>query len=108
MVRRSPSVRARAAIVGALAAAGCAPQAPSRPSPDAFLALHIEPLDATVRVDDRVVGSGRSVAGRFVAVVRGVHRVAVNAPGFDRFEEEFDLPPGRHERTIRLAVTPER
>jgi hypothetical protein len=91
-----------------LVAAGCAARAPSRPPLDALLSLTVEPPDATVRVDDRVIGSGRSIAGRWVAVAHGAHRVAVNAPGFDRFEEDIDLAPGRHERTVRLDPTPER
>jgi hypothetical protein len=90
------------------ALSGCAARTPSRPAPDAFLLLRVEPPDATVRVDDRVIGSGRTVAGRWIAVAHGLHRVAVNAPGHDRFEEEVDLGPGRHERAVVLEPTPER
>jgi hypothetical protein len=110
MQRSRPAVALAALVplVAALGVAGCAARTPARPAPDALLALAVEPPDATVRVDDRVIGSGRSVAGRWVAVAHGVHRVAVNAPGFDRYEEEVDLAPGRHERVVRLVPTPER
>jgi hypothetical protein len=91
-----------------VAALGCAAKTPSRPTPDAFLLLRVEPPDATVRVDDRVVGSGRTVAGRWIAVAHGPHRIAVNAPGYDVFEADVELAPGRHERAVSLDVTPER
>jgi hypothetical protein len=61
-----------------------------------------------VRFDDRVIGSGATVRGRWVAVSHGKHRLAVNAPGFDRHEEDLDLGAERREIVVRLAVTPER
>jgi hypothetical protein len=91
-----------------LSAAACTAKVPAPPAPDAFLLLHVQPDDATVRVDDRVIGSARTIRSRWVAVSHGRHRLAVNAPGFDPLEEDVELAPGRHERTLELAPTPER
>ncbi len=88
--------------------AGCSAKTARAPEPDAFVALAIEPPEATVRFDDRVIGSGATVRGRLVAVPHGAHRLAVNAPGYDRFEEDLELAPGRRTLTVRLTTTPER
>jgi len=94
--------------VSSAAFAGCNARSARAPEPDAFVALVVEPPEATVRVDDRVIGSGATVRGRWIAVHHGAHRLAVSAPGYDVHEEDLDLAPGRREIAVRLAVTPER
>jgi hypothetical protein len=96
------------AIAWVAAVAGCGARSARAPEPDAFVALSVEPPEATVRVDDRVVGSGATVRGRWIAVHHGAHRLAVNAPGFDRHEQDLELAPGRHTIVVRLLTTPER
>jgi hypothetical protein len=96
-----------ALVVGGLLGA-CTPRTPTKPVVDAYLSLAIEPPETTVRLDDRVLGSARVLAGRWVAVPHGVHRLSLTAPGFDRYDEEIDLAPGRHARRLDLVAAPER
>ena len=44
--------------------------------------LRGSPPDATVTVDDRIVGSLRIVAARGIALPKGAHRVTVEAAGY--------------------------
>ena len=97
-----------AAIVLATLVAGCA-RAPSAVSaPRAFLQLAVTPVDATIRLDDRVIGSARTLHGRWISVPPGAHRLAVSAFGHDRHEEGVELAAGKMVRTIVLPAAPER
>lgn len=109
----SGQTRGRTAIAAlvafaAVCSSACVARNPAAPPPDAFVSLVVEPPDATVRFDDRVIGSGATVRGRWVAVARGAHRLAVNAPGFDRHEEDLELAAGRRVVQVHLERTPER
>jgi hypothetical protein len=103
MMRRTFIVFGLGGLLGA-----CTPRTPTKPVVDAFLSLAVDPPETTVRLDDRVLGSARILAGRWVAVPHGVHRLSLTAPGFDRYDEEIDLAPGRHERRVQLVMAPER
>jgi hypothetical protein len=53
------------------------------------------PPQATVTVDDQIVGSLEIVAARGVALPPGPHRISVEAPGFlpwDKIVEAKDAP----------------
>jgi hypothetical protein len=62
------------------------------------------PPQATVTVDDQIVGSLELVAARGVALPPGVHRISVEAPGYlpwDKLVEAKGTPVGT---PLRLDV----
>jgi hypothetical protein len=77
-------------VWGALAAlSACAPPRPRTTS----LRVAGAPLDATVTIDDRYLGSFAYVAAKGVALPPGKHRITVEKTGFfpwDRLVEAHD------------------
>ena len=83
---------ARLGTLVVLALCACGPRPPvERPEAQA-LRVRCEPGDASVSVDDRVVGSCGSLRDRNVPIMPGFHRVEVRAERhFTRFLE-VDVP----------------
>jgi hypothetical protein len=76
-------MRMRALLVAlALDAAACQASVPQREGRASSLRLHGHPPDATVTIDDELVGSLALVTARGVALRPGTHQVTVQAPGY--------------------------
>ena len=100
--------RCIAALLAAALVPACTPRVPSKPIADAYLRLSVRPADATVSLDDRVLGSARVLEGRWIAVPHGVHRLSLTSAGFDRHDEDLNVAAGRQELTVQLNEIPER
>ncbi len=68
-----------ALLVGSL---GCEVGFPHAALPTSSLRLHGSPPDASVTIDEELVGPLAVVAARGVALPEGTHQVTVEAPGF--------------------------
>ena len=81
-----------AGLIGLVGLAACGPP----PQPRAVsVRMRGAPADATVTIDDRIVGRLDVVAARGVAVPPGKHRVSVERDGFfpwDKIVEATDAP----------------
>lgn len=73
------------ALFLALAAAGCAGAAPT-----VSLRVKGNLPDATVTIDDQLLGSLSYVSKRGVAMPRGKHRVTVEKPGYFPWDKEVE------------------
>ena len=52
--------------------------------------------DATVYIDDLMVGRAADWKSEGHSVRSGFHRIEIRAPGYYSFFQEVDLPPGAH------------
>jgi hypothetical protein len=91
--RPTPRARGAAALLALLiwAAAACAHLTPP---PEIALRVDCEAPDATVWVDDVLVGSAAAWKAGDRHIRAGFHRVEVRAPGFYSAFQEIDLPNG--------------
>lgn len=85
-VARAFSFVALAALV--LAAACGAPATPS--SATVSLRMRGTPAEATVTIDDQIVGQLDYVAARGVALPPGAHHISVKAPGYFPLDREVE------------------
>jgi len=69
----------------------------------ASLRMHGTPQDATVTIDEELVGTLAIVATRGVALPEGTHQVTVAAPGYFPWDKLVKSEPGTVKR-IDLAV----
>jgi hypothetical protein len=67
------------------------------------LRIAVRPLDASIYVDGRFWGSGRSVSS--LPLTEGRHRVEVARPGFRTYTQDFDV---NADRPVQLSITLER
>jgi hypothetical protein len=75
-----------------VALVACSPAAPAK---TVSLRMKGAPPQATVTVDDQIVGSLEVVAARGVALPPGRHRISVEAPGYlpwDKLIEATETP----------------
>lgn len=78
------------------------PQTPARTEPvTAGLALSVDPADAEAYLDGQSMGSG----GIFKDLSAGTHNLAVKRDGYQEWQNEVDLKPGRTNR-VRVALIP--
>jgi len=94
-----------ASCVGALA---CGPaQAPSTAT--VSLRMRGTPADATVTIDDQIVGQLDYVAARGVALPPGVHHITVQAPGYFPMDREVDAksPGAPIDVVVKLVPVPD-
>ena len=86
-----------------LALAACAPAAaPAHPT--VSVRMHGTPAEATVVIDDEVVGSLELVAARGVAVPPGVHHVTVKADGYFPWDHEVEARLGQGPVKLEVAL----
>ncbi len=86
------ALRASLAVAAAcLATAGCAFE-PRAPEPARTVSLRVTgtPPDATVTIDDILVGPLNVVAARGVALPVGLHHMSVEASGYLPWDKELD------------------
>lgn len=71
----------------------------------ARLAIHAEPADAAVYVDDRFVGTADELASmeRGIVVTPGKHTVTVSRPGYRDRSTEIEVETGKTE-TVKLSL----
>jgi hypothetical protein len=93
----------RAVVAVALVATACEVGLPHAARPTASLHMHGTPPDATVTIDEEMVGSLAVVAVRGVALPEGTHQVTVQAPGYFPWDKLVESRPGQDKR-IELAV----
>ncbi len=79
------------AALAALALACGAPATPS--SATTSLRMRGTPADATVTIDDQIVGQLDYVAARGVALPPGLHHITVKAPGYFPLDREVEAKP---------------
>ena len=92
----------RAALL-AFTLGGCA--APVR---SGVLVLRVDPADARVLLDDRVIGSGAQLSGRPLKINAGHRRLEIAADGRYAARRDVDLPPGgRVELDVTLRTVPD-
>lgn len=89
--------------LGLLGACGAAP---SPPAPRAILHLQVTPPNASVVIDDRRVGSARSVMQGPLRMRPGVHFLEVHASGFFSHYERVRFDAGEHRMEIELVARP--
>lgn len=77
-----------ASLALALAAACGQPASPSTAT--VSLRMRGTPADATVTIDDQIVGQLDYVAARGVALPPGVHHITVQAPGYFPMDREVE------------------
>lgn len=65
------------------------------------------PADATVTVDDQIVGSLALVAARGVALPPGKHRITVEARGFLPFDKMVEAEAGPVRLDVSLVPVPD-
>jgi hypothetical protein len=80
-------------------ASGSTPAAPGTRARSTRLAIHAEPPDSAVYVDDRFVGTAEEVAGmlRGFRVSPGVHTVTVSRPGYKDQTVQVTIGSGKTE-----------
>lgn len=106
--QRGPAPSARlgwALVLLAVATVGLA-ACGGRQTPGAYaeLRMQIEPLSASVYVDERFLATGRKLAARPAQLPVGVHLITVSAPGYFPHDVRVDLPEG--ETMIELSLRP--
>jgi hypothetical protein len=82
---------------------GCPGPSPLPPS-TVSLRVRGTPADATVIVDDQVLGSLEYVAARGVALPPGVHHVTVQSPGFFPADREVEAKLTERPAPIDVVV----
>ena len=94
--------RAVVAMIVALLLPACVS---TRRAPEgSYLRVVTIPSHATVVVDERLVGSGRVLAQRPIALSRGRHLVTIHARGYFPHDMTLALSPGV--TTVRIALRP--
>lgn len=66
------------------------------------LVLQIDPLDAQVKVDGRLLSGGLPPQ---LPLLKGLHRVEVSQAGYDPLEQELSVDPGQTQ-TLKLKLVP--
>jgi hypothetical protein len=94
--------RAGLALVLALAACGGGGAEP--PARTVSLQMRGTPPDATVTIDDRIVGSLALVSARGVALPPGQHRISVEARGYLPFDKIVVAPAEGPAKPIPVDV----
>jgi hypothetical protein len=85
--------------------AGCTP--PETPKqPTVSLRMTGTPADATVVIDDEVVGTLDFVAAHGVALPPGVHHVTVTASGYFPRDQEVEARPRSPPIRVEVALQP--
>jgi len=64
------------------------------------------PQDATVTIDEQIVGSLALVAARGVALPPGAHRVSVEAPGFLPWDRVVEAKDGAGPLRLDVSLVP--
>jgi len=64
------------------------------------------PQDATVIVDDQVLGALAYVQARGVALPYGVHRITVEAPGYFPWDKEVEAKKGAPPIRLDVSLVP--
>ncbi len=91
-----------AVVGGAIAAGGCGAVGPTPTR--ALLQVETVPPGASVYVDERFAGTGRSLGRQPLRLRPGRHLVTVEASGYFPHDLEVDLPPGL--TRLRVALRP--
>ena len=88
----------------ALLAVACSPA----PLPPTTVSLRMSgtPPDATVTIDDQILGALGYVQARGVALPPGVHHVTVQAPGFFPWDKEVEARQGGAPIRLDVALVP--
>jgi hypothetical protein len=66
--------------------------------------MHGTPLEATVVIDDEVVGSLELVTARGVALPPGAHRITVKAEGYFPWDREVEARLGEGPVKVEVAL----
>ena len=93
------------ALALALGLAACQPAEVPR-KPTVSLRMQGTPPDATVIIDEEVLGSLDLVAAHGVALPPGVHRVTVKATGYFPWDREVKAELGQGPIRLDVALTP--
>jgi hypothetical protein len=89
------------------AAAGLACEPAKEPTqPTVSLRVRGQPSDATVIVDDELLGSLEFVAAHGVALPPGIHHVTISAQGYFPWDREIEAKPGSAPIALEIALTP--
>jgi PEGA domain len=88
-----------------LCLASCQPPAVA-PKPTVSLRMGGTPSDATVIIDEQVMGSLDLVAAHGVALPPGVHHVTVKASGYFPWDREVKAELGQGPIRLDVALTP--
>ncbi len=76
------------------------------PRPVAQLDVQARPANAGVFVDDRRVGSARSVSERALRLSVGAHFISVRASGYFPHDERIELTEGENSLQVELVPIP--
>jgi PEGA domain len=104
------SPRAAPALTLLVVLSGCEVGLPHAARPTMSFRVHGAPPDATVTIDEEMVGSLAVVAARGVALPEGTHQVTVQAPGYfpwDRLVESKSAESKRTDLAVDLVRVPE-
>ena len=97
-------VRRLFAVLAVLLVSSCGPPTNvEAPRPVGGLLLACKPSDAMVFVDDRYVGTVRSLKGRAVRLPEGVHRLEVRRAGYFAHFAEVAVVKGVRQK-LHLAL----
>lgn len=80
------------------------PLVPAKPK--VSLRMSGTPLDATVVIDDEVVGALELVAARGVALPVGTHHITVKAGGYFPWDKEVTAEEGERPIVLRVTLVP--
>ncbi len=88
-------------------AAGCAvgPRTPEA-APTVSMRMRGAPADATVIIDDQVLGTLELVMARGVALPAGVHYITVKAPGYFPWDREVEARLGTGPIQLEAKLVP--
>lgn len=87
------------------ATSGCEPvQAPAVPT--VSLRVAGAPAEATVIIDDNLLGTFDFVAARGVALPPGKHRITVRASGYFPWDREVEAKLGEGPIRLQVALVP--
>lgn len=92
-------------LVTMLTLLGCG--AAAHPAASGRLLLRVEPLEASVTLDDEFVGRGPRLLHNVLVTTPGKHRLSVTARGYFPHDFEIDLPPGTTKASVKLRAIPQ-
>lgn len=80
---------------------------PHAKAPTVSLRMRGAPPQATVTIDDHFMGPLDVVAARGVALVKGSHRISVEADGYFPWDKQIDARDKPVELEVRLVAVPD-
>jgi hypothetical protein len=100
-------LRQAARVVLTLGLSGCALNLPHSRAPTVSLRMRGAPPEASVTIDDHFMGPLDVVAARGVALVKGIHRISVEADGYFPWDKVIDARDGPVQLEVRLVAIPD-